>query len=311
MSVGCRQRGRSLGRGGVHTRRQSRERWFYLLAAPWLIGLVVLQAGPMAGAALLSLTDWQPPLPAQWVGLENFGSLLGDPRFIRAAGNTIVYGFGTVVPGLALGLGLALLLRGIRRGGALLQAAVFMPAVVAGVATALMWGWIFNPRFGLLNGLLDAVGIQGPAWLSDPNWAMPALILMGLWNVGINVVVYLAALNSVPRELHEAAALDGAGRRARFRHVTWPALMPITFYLAVVNAIGAFQVFTPTYLLTGGGPGDATLTTSLYTYQVAFASGRLGYASAATLIVFVVVLLLTVALFRFVGRRVQYLGAES
>lgn len=296
-----------------HGRRslRPRERWFYLLVAPWLIGLVVFQAAPIAGAAALAFADWAPPRPIEWVGLANVQAMLGDPRFWGAVRNTIVYGVGTVVPGLAIGLGLALLLRGRRRGGGLLRGAVFLPAVVSGVATALVWGWILNPRFGLLNALLALVGIHGPAWLQDPAWAMPALIVMGLWNVGVNVIVYLAALNAVPRELHEAAALDGAGRLARFRHVTWPALTPVTFYLAIVNAIGAFQVFTPTYLLTGGGPDGSTLTLALYTYQNAFAFGRLGYASALAIALVLGLVVLTAIQFRVAGRRVSYVAAES
>lgn len=292
-------------------RLRPRERWFYLLIAPWLIGLAVFQAAPIAGAAALAFAEWAPPQPIEWVGAANFEAMLRDPRFWQAAANTLVYGIGTVIPGLAIGLGLAILLRGRRRGGAILRGAVFLPAVVSGVATALVWGWILNPRFGLLNGLLGLVGIRGPAWLQDPVWAMPALIGMGLWNVGINVIVYLAALNAVPRELHEAAALDGAGRVGRFRHVAWPALAPITFYLAIVNAIGAFQVFTPTYLLTSGGPDGSTLTLALYTYQNAFEYGRLGYASALALAVVVGLVALTAIQFRFAGRRVAYVGADE
>jgi multiple sugar transport system permease protein len=288
-----------------------RERWFYLLISPWLIGLVVLQALPLAATAGLSLTDWEPPLAPRWVGIDNLAGLAADPRFGTALANTVVYGVGTVVPGLVLGLGLALLLAGVRRGGGLLRATVFLPAIVSGVATALVWGWMFNPRYGLIDGALGLVGLDGPAWLRDPAWAMPAMILMGLWNVGVNVVVYLAAVRAIPAHLHEAAALDGAGVVARFRHVTWPALTPITFYLAVVNAIGAFQVFTPTYLLTEGGPDDATLTTALYTYQTAFGAGRLGEAAAMTVVVFAAVLLLTAGQFRFLGRRVTYLGADG
>ncbi len=287
-----------------------RERWFYLFISPWLIGFVVLQLLPVAATVGLAFTDWQPPAPPELVGAANFETLLRDGRFAHALYNTIVYGIATVVPGLVIGLGLALLLRGLRRGGLLAQSTVFMPAVIAGVATAFMWGWILNPRFGLLNGLLDVFGVDGPAWLSDPAWAMPAMVLIGLWNVGINVVIYIAALNTVPRELGDAAALDGAGPLARFRHVTWPALTPVTFYLAIVNAIGAFQVFTPTYLLTGGGPDDATLTTSLYTFQTAFGAGQLGYAAAMALVVLVIVVALTVSQFRFLGRRVQYLRAD-
>lgn len=289
----------------------SRERWFYLLISPWLIGLIALQLVPLLGAGLLAFADWEPPLAPQWVGGDNIAALAADPRFGTAVANTIVYGSATVIPGLAMGLGLALLLRGVGRGGTALRATVFMPAVVAGVATALMWGWILNPRSGLLDGLLAGIGISGPAWLSDPAWAMPAMVLIGLWNVGVNVVVYIAALDTVPRELYDAAALDGAGAVARFRSVTWPALLPITFYLAIVNAIAASQVFTPTYVLTRGGPDDATLTTALYIYQTAFGSGRLGYASAMAMVVFVAVIGLTAVLFRFGARRIPYLGAET
>ncbi len=288
---------------------RTRERWFYLLISPWLIGLVALQMLPLAATALLSLTRWEPPTAPAFIGTGNFEQLLGDGRFIHSLFNTAVYGVATVVPGLLIGLGLAILIRGLRRGSAVAQATIFLPAVVAGVATALMWGWIFNPRFGLLNGLLSLFGIDGPAWLRDPAWAMPAMVLMGLWNVGINVVIYTAALGTVPRDLHEAAELDGAGRFARFRNVTWPALMPVTFYLAVVNAVAAFQVFTPVYLLTGGGPSDATLTTALYTYQTAFSAGQLGYASAMTLVVLALVAIITFGQFRYVGRRVEYGGA--
>jgi multiple sugar transport system permease protein len=288
-----------------------RERWFYLLISPWLIGLVVFQAAPIAGAVALAFADWRPPLPLRWVGLENLQAMAADPLFWGAVGNTLVYGIGTVVPGLAIGLGLALLLRGVRRGGAILRGTVFLPAVLSGVATALVWGWILNPRFGLVNAILGLVGIDGPAWLQDPAWAMAALIVMGLWNVGVNVIVFLAALNAVPRELHEAAALDGAGRLMRFRHVVWPALTPVTFYLAVVNAIGAFQVFTPTYLLTSGGPEGSTMTLALYTYQNAFALGRLGYASATALALVLGLIVLTVIQFRVAGRRVTYAGADA
>jgi multiple sugar transport system permease protein len=300
-----------MWRGTARRGLRPRERWFYLLIAPWLIGLVVFQAAPIAGAAALAFAEWAPPLPIEWVGGANFEAMVRDQRFWQALGNTLVYGLGTVIPGLALGLGLALLLRGQRRGGAILRGAVFLPAVVSGVATALVWGWILNPRFGLLNALLGLVGVQGPAWLHDPGWAMPALIVMGLWNVGVNVIVYLAALNAVPRELHEAAALDGAGRVGRFRHVVWPALTPVTFYLAIVNAIGAFQVFTPTYLLTSGGPDGSTLTLALYTYQNAFAYGRLGYASALAIAVVVGLVALTAIQFRLAGRRVTYIGADG
>jgi multiple sugar transport system permease protein len=244
----------------------------------------------MLASAGLSLTRWEPPLAPVLVGLDNFARLAADERFLHALFNTLIYAFGIVGPGLLLGLAIAI--------------------ATSRVATALMWGWLLNPRFGLVNSLLGVFGIDGPAWLRDPSWALPAMVLIGLWNVGVNVVVYSAALNAVPRDLLEAAELDGAGRVAQFRAVTWPAVLPVTFYLAVVNAITAFQVFTPVYLLTGGGPADATLTTALYTYQRAFSAGDLGYASALTVVVFALVAVLTLLLFRFASRRVPYLGLD-
>jgi multiple sugar transport system permease protein len=288
-----------------------RERWFYALIAPWLIGLVGLQLVPLLTTTGLALSDWTPPAAPSWVGLDNLAALATDPRFLRSVVNTLIYTLGTVLPGLAIGLGLALLFDGLGRAGALARTIVFLPAVLAGVATALLWGWILNPRVGLLDALLGIVGIDGPSWLRDPAWAMPAVILVGLWSVGINVIVYAAALGAVPRAILEAAMLDGAGRGARFRHVTWPALTPITFYLLIVGVVGAFGAFTSLYVLTGGGPQDATLTTAIYTYETAFAAGRLGFAAAMTVVAIVVVLFLTAVQVRVGGRRVAYLGADG
>lgn len=288
----------------------SNERWFLLFTAPWLIGFVFLYAVPMLVSAGVAFTDWLPPAQPRFIGLDNFARAATDGRFIQALYNTAVYAFWTVVPGLAVGLGIALLLRGRGALPAGLRTTVFLPAVIAGVATAFMWGWVFNPRSGLVNGLLGAIGVRGPAWLDDPAWAMPALVVMGLWNVGVNVVVYGAALNNVRNDLMDAALLDGAGGWSRFRHVIWPALTPVTFYLAIVNAVAAFQVFTPTYVLTGGGPDGATLTTSLYTYQQAFGAGQIAYASAMNLVVLALVVLLTVIHFRYGERHVSY-GADG
>ena len=173
---------------------------------------------------------------------------------------------------------------------------------------ALLWSWIFNPRFGPLNALLALVGIAGPAWLQDENWAMPALMLMSVWHVGVNMLVYLAALQAVPPELHAAAALDGAGRWQRFRHVTWPLLSPVTFYLLVVNLIGVFQFFTPAYVLTKGGPNNATMTLPLYLYLNAFTWANLGYAAALAWVLLLLVLMITLLQFRLARQWVFYRG---
>ena len=213
--------------------------------------------------------------------------------------------------GIFLGLVLALLLNQKRRGVSLFRGVFFLPVVVSGVATTLVWGWVFNPRYGLVNALLALVGIRGPAWLQDEHWAMPALILMSLWNVGVNMVIYLAALQDVPVELNEAAALDGAGRWARFRYIAWPLISPVTFYLIVVNLIGSFQMFTPTYILTRGGPNNATLTLPLYIYLNAFSWGNLGYASTLSFILFLFIAILTLVQFRLAKRWVFYARGEG
>jgi multiple sugar transport system permease protein len=293
----------------VHLSKR-RERWFYLLIAPWLIGLILFQAGPILSAFLLSFTEWPLPRPPSFVGLAHLSTLWSDALFGRSLLNTVSYALGTVPASLAIGLGLALLLSQKRRGVYLFRTLFFLPSVISGVAMAFLWAWVFNPRFGILNALLAYVGIRGPAWLQDEAWAMPALIVMSLWGVGTTMVIYLAALRDVPQELIEAAALDGAGRWARFRHVTWPMISPVTFYLLVVNTLASFQVFTPIYILTKGGPNNATLTLPLYIYLNAFSWGRLGYASALSAVLFLLVLALTGVQFLLARRWVFYSGGE-
>ncbi len=290
---------------------KKRERWFYLLISPWLLGFLLFQAAPLLGSFGLSFAEWPLPQPPSYVGLANFQTMLADPLLGRTLLNTAYYALGTVPAGIGMGLGLALLLNRQRSGVTLFRTIFFLPAVVSGVATVLLWGWVFNPRFGIANAILAQVGIRGPGWLQDESWAMPALILMSLWGIGTSMVVYLAALQGIPQELNEAASLDGAGGWRRFRHVTWPLISPVTFFLVVVNLIGAFQVFTPTYMLTQGGPDNATLTLPLYIYLNAFAWGRLGYASTLALVLFAVVLMLTVLQFRLADRWVFYAGGEA
>lgn len=287
-----------------------RERWFYLLISPWLIGFLLFQAVPLLGAFGLSFAEWLLPQPPSYVGFANFKAMLADPLLGRTLLNTAYYALGTVPTGIGLGLALALLLNRQQRGVIMFRTIFFLPAIVSGVATVLLWGWVFNPQYGMANAILAQVGIRGPGWLQEEAWAMPALILMSLWGVGTSMVVYLAALQGVPHELHEAASLDGAGHRERFRHVTWPLISPVTFFLVVVNLIGSFQVFTPTYILTRGGPNNATLTLPLYIYLNAFAWGRIGYASTLALVLFAAVLALTVIQFRLADRWVFYTGGK-
>jgi multiple sugar transport system permease protein len=237
--------------------------------------------------------------------------MTADPLFSKTLFNSAYYALGSVPLGLGVGLGLALLVNRRLRGMVIFRAIFFLPVVISGVALALLWGWLLNPRFGPVNQALEAIGLNGPGWLQDKDWAMPALILMSLWQVGVNMVIYLAALQQVPASLHEAAALDGAGAFARFRHITWPLISPVTLYLTIIGFIASFQVFTPTYILTRGGPNNATLTLPLYIYFNAFAWGKPGYAAALGAALFLVVLILTAFQFGLAKRWVFYLGRQA
>lgn len=283
-----------------------RTRWFYLLITPWLIGFICLQSGPLLATILLSLAAWPLPQPPHFVGLQHYQRLYSDPLLWRALFNTGYYALGAVPLGLSIGLGLALLLNRPGRLTALLRTIFVLPLVISGVALIVLWGMVFNPRYGLINSLLAMVGITGPGWLYDPQWAMPALILMSLWGVGMNMVVYLAGLQTIPVEISEAARLDGAGRWVRLWRILLPLLSPVTLYLLVVNLIGAFQLFSPSYLLTRGGPENATLTLPLYIYLNAFSYANLGYASALAVVLLFVVGLLTLAQVRLAPRWVFY-----
>lgn len=291
--------------------KRRQERWFYLLISPWLLGFVLFQGGPLLGALLLSFTNWEWPQSPTFVGLTHFQEMTADPLFLKTLFNSAYYAIGSVPLGLLIGLGLALLVNRRLRGIIIFRAIFFLPVVISGVALALLWGWLFNPRFGPVNNFLGVLGIDGPGWLQDKNWAMPTLILMSIWQVGVNMVIYLAALQQVPKALYEAAALDGADPLRRFRHITLPLISPVTLYLTIIGFIASFQVFTPTYVLTRGGPDNATLTLPLYIYFNAFAWGEPGYASALAALLFFLILGLTLIQFRVARRWVFYLGRQA
>ena len=285
-----------------------KERWFYLLIAPWLLGLVFLQAGPILAAFGIAFVDWPLPNAPTFAGLTHLRALVSDPMVRRALGNTALYALGAVPAGVLLSLALALALNRQGRIPSLFRALLFLPSVVSGAATVLVWGWVFHPRFGPVNAALGAIGIRGPGWLQSETWAMPTLILLSLWTTGASLIIYTAGLQDIPRELLEAAELDGAGRWARLRHITLPLLSPVTFFLLVSNTIAAFQVFTPSYLLTRGGPNNSTLTLPLYIYINAFSWNKLGYASALSASLALLVAGLTWLQFRAARRWVHYTG---
>jgi len=295
------------GRGRSRFARRDHRR-FYLFISPWLIGFIAFQAGPMLFALAISFTDWILVKPPEWRGSSHYREMWTDPIFHAALKNTLYYCVASVPIGVALSLGLALLLNREWAGMHVFRTIFFIPSLVSGVAIVLVWGWLFNPRYGAVNGLLRSVGLPAPGWLTDPRWAMPTVVLLGLWGIGGTVIIYLAGLQNVPKELSDAATIDGAGRLAMFRYITLPMVSPVTFFLLVIGTIASLQVFAPTYVLTDGGPKNSTLTLPLYIYRSAFKFQKYGYASAMTVVLIALALFFTLLQLALARRWVFYAG---
>jgi multiple sugar transport system permease protein len=299
----------------------------YLFASPWLVGFFLLVAFPMVASLLLSFTEWNGISLSQirWVGLENYTNALrlderGDDLVYTALWNTLVYSFVSVPLGLLVALMLAVLLNQSLRGIALFRTVFYMPHVIGGIATIMMWLFVFNPDVGLLNivirpfyDALAAVGVlregaSPPAWIYDSTWSKPSLILMAVWGVGGAMLIFLAGLQNVPDQLYEAADIDGAGLWGKFRNVTLPQLTPTIFFNLVMGVIGSFQVFNEAYIMTRGGPDNSTLFFVLYLYRQAFEQFNLGYASALAWILFVIIMAFTLVILRSSKVWVYYEG---
>jgi multiple sugar transport system permease protein len=293
---------RSTGRLG----RDSWWAWWFI--APTILGLAVLSAGPIIASFGISLTDWDLLSPAKFVGLDNFAALLADDRFLLALRNTVFFTVTSVPLGLILGLGLALALDQQIRGIAIIRTAYFLPVVTSTTAIALVWLWIYSPRGGLLNAALGTLGIPAQKWVSDPFWSMPSIVFMSVWQgLGVTVIILLAGLQGIPQQFYDAAAVDGAGRWARFRHVTLPLLTPTLFFTGILAFIGAFQVFDQVYVLARPGePTKTTITLVYYIYEAGFDHFKMGLAAAASWILFLIVAVLTILYFRSQRRWVHY-----
>lgn len=279
--------------------------------APSVLGLLLFSLGPMIASLLLSFTQYDVVSPPKWIGLQNYQDLLHDDLFWQALKVTSLYSAVSVPATLALGLLLALLLNQRFRGVYFLRTVYYLPTVISGVAVAMLWRWMFNADYGIINVLLGKVGVQGPQWLLSERWALPALIITSLWGFGGTMLIYLAGLQGIPTELYEAAEIDGAGTWGKFRHVTLPLISHVTFFNLVLGIIGSLQVFAEAYVLTGGGPNNATLLLSVYLYNNAFQYLKMGYASAIAWVMFVIVLLLTLLVLRSSSRWVFYEVEES
>jgi multiple sugar transport system permease protein len=286
--------------------RRREAMWFYLFASPWIIGFVVFLLGPMIASVYISMTDWDSFTPPHWVGLDNYVQLLtDDPVFWKALTNTFYYAAISVPLGLVIGLWLANLLNKGIRFRKLFRTLIYLPTLVPLVATAMIFKMVLAPS-GPLNDVLGVFGIPGPSWLLEAAWVKPALILLSVWGAGGATVLLLAAMKGIPRVLYEAAEVDGAGPVRQFWSITVPQLTPIIFFNLIMGLIGAFQVFSQVYILTKGGPDNASQTMVPLLFDQAFSFYHMGYASAISWLLFAVILLFTLIAFRTARRWVFY-----
>jgi len=284
----------------------------YAFIAPWLIGFFGFTLLPMVASLYLAFTDYDILTAPRWIGLENFHRMFTqDRRYLQSVSVTLFYVAIAVPLRLAFALALAMLLNTQRRGMSIYRAAYYAPSIVAGsVAVALMWRQVFG-REGVVNALLSLLGMPPVSWLGHPDLAIWTLITLAVWQFGSPMLIFLAGLRQIPAELYEAAAIDGAGARARFFRITLPLLSPVTFFNLVMQTITGFMVFTQAFIVTGGGPMDTTLFYALYLYRRAFESFQMGYASAMAWVLLLAVALCTAILFKTSGRWVFYEAKEG
>ena len=283
----------------------------YISLSPWLVGFLLFTAGPVLASVYFGFTQWTITKPAQWIGLTNYTRMFtADPLFWQALKVTFLFVLYSLPLKLVFGLALSLLLNLKLRGMNLYRTIFYIPAVISGVAVSLMWMWLLQPDTGVINTLLDMIGIKGPAWFWDPNWALPSVALMSVWSVGGSAVIYLAGLQNIPPHLYEAAEIDGAGTWQRFWRITMPLLTPTLFFQLIVEMIESFKVFTQAFVITQGGPLKATYFFLYYFYEEAFHNFNMGYASALAIVLTLIILIVTVVL-NYTSSRWVYYEADA
>ena len=272
-----------------------RNGWVALFVLPSLAGMLLFVIGPIAASAVLTLYDWDLLTDPEFSGLDNLRRLAADDEVWAALRHTLTFIAGYVPTVMVLALLLALALNAKLRGLALLRTAFFLPVVSSWVAVALLWKWLFNPRYGLINHGLDSIGITGPGWLFDKDWAMPAIIVTSVWkDLGFVAVLFLAGLQAIPHDVYEASSLDGAGPLQQLRSITVPLLRPTIFFVSIISIINSFQVFPQVWVMTEGGPAGATTVVVERVVKHAFSYGDMGYAATISWVLFVLVLAVTV-----------------
>lgn len=279
----------------------------YLGLSPWLIGFVLFTLGPVVASIYFSMTQWTITRPPQWVGLANYERMFfDDPLYWQALKVTFLYVLYSLPLKLVGGLALSLLLNVKVPGMNFFRTVFYIPAVISGVAVSMMWLWLLQPDYGAINNMLSLVGIQGPGWFWDPDWALFSVALMSIWSVGSGAVIYLAGLQNIPPHLYEAAEIDGAGVISRFFRITLPLLTPTLFFQLIVEMIDSFRVFTQAFIITRGGPLHATYFYMLYLYEEAFQNFNMGYASAMAIVLTLIILIATVLVYQTSNRWVYY-----
>lgn len=271
----------------------------YLFILPWMIGFVVFTLGPLVFSLIMSLFDWPVTSNPTFVGFGNYIKMFtDDPQFYKSIIITLKFALVFVPLNLIIALFLALLITQSVKGIKIFRTIFYLPTVVSGVAISIIWGWIFNSEYGILNYLLSFIGIEGPKWLIDPKWAIITIVIASAWGVGTMMLIFYTDIKSIPRDIYEAAAIDGAGPLRQFFYITIPSITPTILFNVITSVIGALQQLTLVLLLTGGGPLKSTYFYGLFVYNNAFKHHKLGYASANAWFMFIVILLLTLLIFK-------------
>ncbi len=282
-----------------------------LFAAPLLLGLLIFTLYPVLDSLYISFTKYNIFTPPEFIGLQNYRNLVNDSLFWQSLRITTIYSVISVPLQLVAGFAVALLMNQKVRGITIFRTIYYLPSVVSGVAVSLLWVWIFNPDYGLANVMLRAAHLPTQKWLTDPRTALGSFIFMSLWGIGGGMIIYLAGLQGVPQHLYESASMDGANIYQKFRHVTLPMMTPVIFYNLVMGIIGSFQVFTQAFVMTSGGPANATLFYVLYLFRQAFNYFRMGYASAMAWVLFAIILALTLLVLKSSSAWVYYEGERK
>jgi multiple sugar transport system permease protein len=282
--------------------------WGYVFVAPWIIGFLLFSAGPILSTVYLSMTEYNVVQPPRWIGLRNFTDLFGsDGQFLKALGVTVEYSLIRVPLCIAVGLTFAMLVNAPLRGITAFRLALYIPSIVPLVAASVLWLWLLNPQFGFINpALRDGFGIIAPNWLKEEDTALMAIVMLSVWQVGHTMMIFLAGLQEIPRELYEAAEIDGATATQKVVRITLPMVTPTIYFNLVIGIINSFQAFAAVFILTRGGPANETLVYIMYLYRRGIEYLEMGYASAMALILVAIILALTILIMKTSDRWVNY-----